>query len=122
MHADTRSCTDLRGPLTGCIHTARIMRAAAKHARTVTGSAVLLLEGLQYTGLRSGSPDTKNVYAGTAGIPFPASPSSLQGAEGHPLHFLSIYHTLCRHVSMPHTPHNIDFIDLWGSWLPMCSW
>ena len=52
----------------------------AKRARTVTGSATLLLEGLQYTGLRSGSPDTRNVYAGTAETPFPASPSSIQGA------------------------------------------
>ena len=78
----------------------------AKRARTVTGSAVLLLEGLQYTGLRSGSPDTKNVYAGTAGTPFPASPSGIQEAKGHLLHCLSVSQNFRRHVSLPDTTHN----------------
>ena len=55
------SCTIHWLPLGGCMDIAWSMGGVAKSARTVTGSAVLLLEGLQYTGLRSGSPDTRNV-------------------------------------------------------------
>ena len=33
---------------------------------------MLVLEGLQYTGFRSGSPFTRKVYCGTAGALFPA--------------------------------------------------
>ena len=74
---------------------------------------MLLLEGLQYTGFRSGSPDTRNVYAGTAGTPFPASPSSLQGARGQPLRCHSGFCILNRPMHLPDTTHNQDFVDLW---------
>ena len=43
---------------------------------TPAGSVRLALEGLQYTGLRSGSPFTRKVYCGTAGMPLPAAGST----------------------------------------------
>ncbi len=43
---------------------------------------MLVLEGLQYTGFRSGSPLTRKVYCGTAGTLFPAQHTKLSGQAG----------------------------------------
>ena len=46
---------------------------------TLAGSSVLVLEGFQYTGFRSGAPPTRKVYCGTAGTLFAAGQSTLSG-------------------------------------------
>ena len=51
---------------------------------TPAGSSVLVLEGLQYTGFRSGSPLTRKVYCGTAGTLLAAGQSRRQGKVHNP--------------------------------------
>lgn len=50
---------------------------------TPAGSSVLVFEGLQYTGFRSGSPLTMKVYCGTAGTLLAAGQGRCQG-KAHP--------------------------------------